>query len=122
MKILKRLNFLDWIIIAAFLLTVFAAIYSLSPFDREEKYIMEIRLNEKADIKKGDICSDADNGKQIGKVSIISENKFFVEVKGKKAEHGLRVNRRIYLKNMPLRLYIGDFYAEAKLEGLSFDS
>lgn len=122
MKILKRLNFLDWIIIAAFLLTVFAAIYSLSPFDREEKYIMEIQLNEKVDIKKGDICSDADNGKQIGKVSIISENKFFIEVKGKKAEHGVRVNRRIYLKNMPLRLYIGDFYAEAKLEGLSLDS
>ncbi len=122
MKILKRLTFLDWIIIVAFILTAGAAIYSLSPLDKDEQYIMSIYIDEKLKISEGDMCTDADSGKQLGEVSKASGNKFILTVKGKKAEHGIKVKRKIYLKNMPLGLYIGDFYAEAKVEGIDLDS
>ena len=122
MKILKKLNFLDWIIITAFILTVVAAFYSISPFDKEKTYIMNIYIDEKMDIRQGDICTDGDNGKKLGEVLEVSGNSIRIGVKGRKTVHGARVNRKIYLKNMPLRLYVGDFYAEARLEDLFLDS
>ena len=68
MKILKRLNFLDWIIISAFILTAVAAIYSLSPLDKEELYIMSVYINEELEISEGDMCTDSYSGKQAGEV------------------------------------------------------
>lgn len=122
MKILKRLNFLDWIIISAFILTAVAAIYSLSPLDKEELYIMSVYINEELEISEGDMCTDANSGKQAGEVLKKMGNKLLLGVKGKKADHGIKVNGKVYLKNMPVRLYIGDFFAEAKVEEIDLDS
>ncbi len=119
LNFLKKLNLLDWVIVVAFFLMICAAVYNFMPEGKETEYIIEISLKDTAELKAGEICTDSENGKEIGKIIDGEGNKFFIKTKGKKAKHGIELKGKIYLKNMPLWLYAGDFYIEARIGNIS---
>lgn len=123
MKILKRLNLLDYVIIIAFVFIVFAVIYSFIPDGKKEVYNIEILPKGEIQIKAGDICTDAESGKRLGEIEEISEGgSFVVRLIGEKTEHGIKVKGRNYLKNMTVLLYVGDFYTVGTIKDIRHDS
>lgn len=122
MRIFKRLNLLDIIIIIAFFILVCAIIYNFVPNNKEQGYILEISMDNTEKIKTGTICTDFESGKQLGKVEKVLPNSFLVKIKGQKGEHGIRVRGKIYLENLPVSLYIGDFYGEGVIEAINRDN
>ncbi len=122
MKILKKLNLLDWVIIGGILFLGFGAVYSLINRGEENKYTLGILLEDGCEAYEGDLCTDSENGENLGKVLKITGNEAEIEVDGKKAEHGIKVNGKIYLRNMPILLYIGDCYGEGRVGFIKGDN
>ncbi|MBR2916677.1 MAG: hypothetical protein IKC07_03650 [Clostridia bacterium] len=119
MKFLKRFNLLDYIIFAGIIITVLFALYSFLP-ERSRSYKMVISYEGEADIKNGDVCFDMDGNKTLGKIKLSGEN-FSVSFGGRDAENGIKMGERTYALNLPLKMIVGDYYLEGKVEEIYRD-
>ena len=115
MNILKKFNLLDWIIIISFLLLVCLAVYNFLPRGDENKYKISFLVSDGGTIKEGDLCTDSENNGNLGRVSGVEGSSFYIISEVKKGEHGIEINGKTYLENMPLRLWVGNCYAEAEI-------
>ena len=119
MKFLKRLNLLDYVIIIVFISTVTLGIYNFFP-GRVGECRMTITLFETADIKNGDACYDIAGRRNLGSIKINNDS-IYVSFKGSKGDNGIEIGERIYAINMPLELYVGDYYLEGEVASISCD-
>ena len=114
MKLFKRFNLLDYIILGALLVAVCFGIYNFLP-GGEREYRISISLDESVKISEGELCGDFSAKNDLGKAFPVSEKELYVLASGRKEAHGIRVDGQVYLENMPVKLYIGDVYAEGKI-------
>lgn len=118
MKFFKRFNLLDYIIFLGVILTVLFAGYNFLP-QRNKDCKMTISYEGEAEIKDGDICFDMDGNKTLGEIRLMG-NGFSVSFGGRYSENGIRLGERAYAINLPIKMIVGDYYLEGKIEGIDF--
>lgn len=126
-KLLWKFNIIDLILIAAIVLGLIALVYKLTwgqPSDETEAYLFTYVCDSAPaevyqDIQPGALCSDAEMGHSLGKLtnlilSDIPDNDkckqgiFITALNGKPGEHGVLVEDVTYLKGKTLRLVVDD--------------